>query len=464
MSSGYLQVKGNEIVDQDGNVVVLRGTSLGGWLNMENFLTGYPGTESCARAAMLEVMGKKKYDFFFDRFLHHFFTENDAKFLQSFGLNSLRLPFSYKHFEDDMNPRQLKEEGFKHLDRVIDLCSSHGIYTILDMHTVPGCQNQDWHSDNHTSYAAFWDFKDHQDRTVWLWEAFARRYKDNPWVAGFNLLNEPADPEQTRVAEFYGRLEKAIRVIDPNHMLFLDGNTYAMEWKGFKDILPNSIYAIHDYSMMGFPSGPRYKGTAEQKAKLKQQFSRKIEFHRSHNVPIWNGEFGAVYETEGPEADEKNEERYRLLGEQLRVYEEARISWAMWTYKGVGIMDMIHTSPESPWGKLTKPFIERKKHLQVDSMTCCPSDEVDSLIDPLVAWIDKVSPSATKTYPSNWNTRAHVIRNILHNFLASSLCGEFAELFRGKSEQELEELAQSFSFKGCVHREGLNKVLSNWVV
>lgn len=96
-------------------------------------------------------------------------------------------------------------------------------------------------------------------------------------------------------------------------------------------------------------------------------------------------------------------------------------------------------------------------------MTGFPSEEVDSLVDPLVAWIDKVSPSATKTYPSNWNTRAHVIRNILQTFLASSLCGEFAELFRGKSEQELEDLAQSFSFKSCVHREGLNKVLSNWV-
>ncbi|RSL71457.1 hypothetical protein CEP54_001312 [Fusarium duplospermum] len=442
MSSGYLKVRGSDVVDQDGNAVVLRGTSLGGWLNMENFLTGYPGTESFTRAAMLEVMGKEKYDFFFDRFLYHFFTEDDAKFLQCFGLNSLRLPFSYKHFEDDMNPRQLKEEGFKHLDRVIYLCSSRGIYTILNMHTVPGY---------------------HQDRAVWLWEALAQRYKDNPWVAGFNLLNEPADPQQTRVVEFYGRLEKAIRAIEPNHLLFLDGNTYAMEWKGFKDILPNSVYVIHDYSMMRFPSGPRYKGTAEQKAKLRQQFSRKIEFHRSHNVPIWNGEFGAVYETEGPEADERNEERYQLLGEQHRVYEEARISWALWTYKGVGIMDMLHTSPDSAWGKLTKSFMERKKHLHVDSATACPS-EVDNLIDLLVAWIDKVSPLATKTYPSNWNTRAHVIRNLFQTFLASSLCGEFAELFRDKSETELEELAQSFAFRSCVHREGLNKVLSSWVI
>jgi hypothetical protein len=37
-----------------------------------------------------------------------------------------------------MNPRVLKESGFKHLDRVIELCASHNIYTILDLHTAPG--------------------------------------------------------------------------------------------------------------------------------------------------------------------------------------------------------------------------------------------------------------------------------------------------------------------------------------
>ncbi len=36
-------------------------------------------------------------------------------------------------------------------------------------------------------------------------------------------------------------------------MLFLDGNTYAMDFSGFKEVLPNCVYAIHDYATMGFP-------------------------------------------------------------------------------------------------------------------------------------------------------------------------------------------------------------------
>lgn len=105
--------------------------------SMENFITGYPGHESQYRAAMLKALGQERYDFFFDKFLECFFTDTDARFFASKRLNLLRLPFNYRHFEDDMNPRVLKTSGFKHLDRVIDICAVHNIYTILDMHTVP---------------------------------------------------------------------------------------------------------------------------------------------------------------------------------------------------------------------------------------------------------------------------------------------------------------------------------------
>jgi aryl-phospho-beta-D-glucosidase BglC (GH1 family) len=83
--------------------------------------TGYPGHESQHRAAFAKVLGKEKAEFFFDKFLEYFFQEEDAKFFASLGLNCIRIPFNYRHFEDDMNPRVLKESGFKHLDRVIEL-------------------------------------------------------------------------------------------------------------------------------------------------------------------------------------------------------------------------------------------------------------------------------------------------------------------------------------------------------
>src|SRR3954454_16252685 len=62
-----LSVRGNEIVDDTGAAVRLRGTCIGGWMNMEDFIAGYPGSEHGLRAAMSDVLGDSKAHFFFDR-------------------------------------------------------------------------------------------------------------------------------------------------------------------------------------------------------------------------------------------------------------------------------------------------------------------------------------------------------------------------------------------------------------
>ena len=48
------------------------------------------------------------------------------------------MQINYRHFEDDLNPMVIKKSGFKHLDRVIDICTKHKIYTVIDLHALPG--------------------------------------------------------------------------------------------------------------------------------------------------------------------------------------------------------------------------------------------------------------------------------------------------------------------------------------
>jgi hypothetical protein len=48
---------------------------------------------------------------------------------------------------------------------------------------------------------------------------------------------------------------------------------------------------------------------------------------------------------------------------------------------------------------------------------------------------------------------------VFNTFLASSFVDEFAALFEGMEEIELEELARSFHFDECVQRNGLNQIL-----
>jgi hypothetical protein len=52
-----------------------------------------------------------------------------------------RLGFGYRHFEDDDRPFEIKESGFRHLDRVIEECGRHGICSVIDPHALPGAQS-----------------------------------------------------------------------------------------------------------------------------------------------------------------------------------------------------------------------------------------------------------------------------------------------------------------------------------
>ena len=84
-----------------------------------------------------------------------------------------------------------------------------------------------------------------------------------------------------------------------------------MDFTGFKEVLPNCVYAIHDYATMGFPAGTPYEGTDEQKEFLRKSYERKVQFMREHKVPIWNGEFGPVYAgPDDPNQDKINQQRY----------------------------------------------------------------------------------------------------------------------------------------------------------
>src|SRR5690242_19398914 len=128
----FLTVTGPHLATRSGRRVLLRGVGLGGWMNMENFITGFPGTETLHRAALARVLGEEATRRFFDRFLDVFFSDADAAFIASLGLNVVRLAVSYRHFDDDLAPFELKEDGFRLLDRAIERCARHGLYTVID--------------------------------------------------------------------------------------------------------------------------------------------------------------------------------------------------------------------------------------------------------------------------------------------------------------------------------------------
>ncbi len=280
--TSLIRTAGSSFVGPDGKPLLLRGVCLGGWLNMENFITGYAANETLMRREVRQVLGDDRAERFFERLLTRFFAEKDATFLGEAGFNLVRIAVGYKHLEDDARPFEIKPDGFRHLDRAVESLASHGVYSIIDLHALPGSQNHHWHSDNPTHVPGFWEHRHFQDRVVHLWEAIADHYRGNGWVAGYNLLNEPADESGTVVGPFYRRLVTAIRDVDPDHVVFLDGNTYATEFGFFEEPLENAVYTLHDYVPAGLGRSPYYS-----REEAEQKFLQRSEYARSTDTRSW---------------------------------------------------------------------------------------------------------------------------------------------------------------------------------
>ena len=456
-SQGPLRVNGEAIVDGEGNRVVLRGVGLGGWMNMENFITGYPATESQMRASVMAVLGPERSARFFDRLLTRFFEDGDAALLADLGVNCVRIPVNYRHFERDERPFELREEGFERLDGVVRLCAEHGIYSVIDLHAVPGCQNQHWHSDNPTHVAAFWQHPHFQDRVVNLWQAFATRYRDEPWIGGYNLLNEPADPSGAVVGPFHDRLVAAVREIDSEHIVFVDGNTYSTDFSMFAEPYENAVYACHDYARAGMSFGGPYPGETQgqwiDRDFLEEKFLERSSYQRETGTPIWVGEFGPVY-TGDPERDEQ---RYQILSDQLDIYDRYGAGWSIWTYKDVGLQGLVHAAPDSAYMERFGALIEKKARLGIDSWGST-DQEVPEVVEPVHELIAREFPGWS---PYPWSPRGTTDDLVRHVLFAQAMLTEYAERFRDLSDDDLDELADSFALARCVTRTRLCELLAS---
>jgi endoglucanase len=447
----WLRVAGPRIVTESGQPVLLRGVGVGGWLNMENFITGYASTESLQRAALWRALGDEAYAAFFRQFTDSFFADADAAYLASLGVNCVRVPVNYRLLIDDRQPHAVRDSGLARLGRVVGTCAAHGLYTILDLHALPGGQNAHWHSDNPVHRAAFWDYRLFQDQVVELWQAIARYFAGQPAVAGYNPVNEPADPGGERIGPFYQRLSEAIRQEDPRHILFLDGNTYGTDFSAFSGVPPNTVFAAHDYALPGIAADGTYpgrtRGTWFDRDVVEQTFLRRTEFMRQTGSPVWIGEFGPIY-TGDPARDDM---RYRLLRDQLEIYERSDAHWSLWTYKDLGMQGLVTARPDSPYATRIAAVLEKKRRLGTDSWGGTDR-EIRHITGPLEELLDREFPGFD---PYPWGRQPWIALIVRHILLAEPLAEEFGQCFAGLSPAAAAGLAGSFAFAACDRNERL---------
>jgi endoglucanase len=247
-----LRAEGTRWVKESGTPINLKGTNLGNWLVQEFWMMGQGGngvTDQCTlEAELTDRFGYEEKERLMKVFHDSWLTERDWDQLQAFGFNVVRLPFLWSVIEDEQNPKTLREDAWHYLDWAIAEAKERGIYVILDLHGALGGQTPN----DHTGCAGqnqYWTNAEYQDRTKWLWEQVATRYKDEPAVAAYDPLNEPwgstAEDMATRVLELY----ETIRAIDDKHIIMLHSHYGSIDVYGdpAEEGLTNVAFELHPY-------------------------------------------------------------------------------------------------------------------------------------------------------------------------------------------------------------------------
>ncbi len=252
------------------------------------------------------------------------------------GFNAIRLPVRWNTHALETSPYTIFPAFFDRVDWAVENALSRGMILILDFHH-------------------FTDYMDcascERGRLLALWEQIARHYREYPPELVFELLNEPtnavpADEWDADLASALGM----VRATNPDRAVVVG----PVGWNGVDALnslnLPDEdgglIVTFHYYEPFRFTHqgaswaegsnawlGTEWTGTVEEERAIREDFAAAAEWGRSHNRPIFLGEFGA-YER----ADMASRARYTAF--IARQAEALSFSWAYWEFcSGFGVYD-----------------------------------------------------------------------------------------------------------------------------
>jgi len=135
-NSGFLKTKGTKVVDSNGKEIVLKGVNLGGWLVFEDWMCGitdYSGNADRFPQWTLEQrFGERQTKELMNMWMDNWLVAADFDKVKSLGFNVVRLPFSYRNFQN--MDGSWSDDGFTRLDWAFNQAKRVGIYVIPVFH------------------------------------------------------------------------------------------------------------------------------------------------------------------------------------------------------------------------------------------------------------------------------------------------------------------------------------------
>ena len=257
--------------------------------------------------------------------------EEVMKYCKDRSLNTVRLSFYLLKFNGKADrPINVDEHIRDFIDPVVQAARRHNMYVILDDHEYLSSA-VDEATARQKQETKSWD-----EATVqqWIngWVKVAERYRNDPYVLGYELINEPHDiaPEDAR--EKITRCLKAIRKVDQRHIILVGNNDWsharAMEatWGSVASTVDapynNVVFTFHDYPEDNNP----------------WEVQRHItSFRNKYNVPVLCTEFGATQWSKSETVC--REFQYGML----TLFAKENVGWMIWA------LSRLKDDPRAVW-------------------------------------------------------------------------------------------------------------------
>jgi hypothetical protein len=336
--SDFIHAEGKRLVDGHGATFAVKGINLGNWLFPEAYMLGFNArafTPQELTEGIERLIGREQAVRFWTQFRDAYIRKDDIAFLKAAGFNTVRVPVSWRLFAetDDGGGGTFAGPGWSVFDRLTQWCRELGLRIVLDLHSAPGGQTGHTH-DEGTGYPLTFYVPEYRRLTIALWQRLAARYRDQPAILGYDVLNEPISPFadiaylNPRLEPLYRDIVAAIRGVDPNHTVLLGGAQWDTNFAVFdRSFDANAVYTYHKFWFN------------PNRAALQEY----VNFSNRWNVPVIIGETGEYSDSWNTKARE--------------IHERLGIGWIFWSYKNLGSPHAVVTIRKpSGWDAIAKAF------------------------------------------------------------------------------------------------------------
>jgi aryl-phospho-beta-D-glucosidase BglC (GH1 family) len=267
------------------------------------------------------------------------------------GFDFVRIPADYRYWTHDFDYLNPDLKALHIVDKYLEACRERGLHMCFNLHRAPGYCINKWNLEKHN----LWTDRVAQAGFIHQWETFARMYKRVPSKClSFDLVNEPPSVGERsftrdRHADLIRRTVKAIRAIDPDREIVIDGlaggNLAVPELADLDAVHSGRGYQpmnLTHYRAPWWKKGgdlpePIWPGTAFRGRRwdrdLLKIFYAPWRTVEAKGTRVHIGEFGCFKET-------PNDVALAWFEDLLGIFREFRWGYALWNFRGpFGIID-----------------------------------------------------------------------------------------------------------------------------